>query len=618
MEMLAEEKNNEKEINTPDLDSKNSSLPRIIDNNMYAPYIKALKNISNIYLDDFGNLCCSNNNGEKVIISNFVARPVLEMIKNNGLSEERVVRIEGVLNGGRQLPPIDVSATEFLSMNWIAKRWGIQPQISSGINYRNLFKMAIQSMTYNVEQRKIFTHLGWIKLENGRWTYLNASGCIGAENIDVEIENSLENYSLPSYSNEKHLAVKTSLSLLDIAPKNITIPLLAFVYLTPLLEAFRIVGIEPNFVVWLCGVTGTRKTSLAKVFLAHFGNFKSPIATFKDTTSNLEKKAFLAKDSLLLIDDYHPTSNKYESVEMEKTAQKILRMYGDRIGRGRLTPNMEFQRDYPPRSNALITGEDLPKGQSSMARLLALELSNDQVDLKKLTYFQENSHLLAESMVGYILWLSPKIDKLTQRLPDEFQRLRIKYQDVKMHGRLGEIAAWLHIALILMLEYMKKEQVISQKNAEEMIVEFESVIKNLIDNQAKLVAKEQPSEIFTKVISELIVSGKVCVRDLNLSCKNDITEHSNMDSIGWKDEKFYYLLPKTVYSIINKFLAKQGEVIPVKERTLWKHLEEAGIICVETEGGGRVHRCVKKTIQCESNKYRTRVLCVYRSAIDKE
>lgn len=56
--------------------------------------------------------------------------------------------------------------------------------------------------------------------------------------------------------------------------------------------------------------------------------------------------------------------------KMESTAERILRMWGDRIGRRRLNSKIELQKTYYPRGMVLVTGEDLPSGQSSNARLV--------------------------------------------------------------------------------------------------------------------------------------------------------------------------------------------------------------------------------------------------------
>ena len=69
----------------------------------------------------------------------------------------------------------------------------------------------------------------------------------------------------------------------------------------------------------------------------------------------------------------------------------------------------------------LVTGEDLPQGQSSVARFLGAEIKPGDVDLKILTQIQNDGLLLSEAMVGYIQWLIPQMDDLPDMLLEKFQ-----------------------------------------------------------------------------------------------------------------------------------------------------------------------------------------------------
>ncbi|MED1876732.1 bifunctional DNA primase/polymerase [Brevibacillus borstelensis] len=594
---------------------------------IYVPYVQALEQVPDYDIDEYGNLCGYDRKGNPYVISNFVARPTMEVIRDDGVSEERTFRIEGVLTGGRPLPPVDVPAAEFAGMNWVLNHWGITASIRAGMGKKDLCRDAIQNMASDVVQHRIFTHLGWRQLDSGQWVYLHAGGCIGADHVSVEIEKMLERYTLPPASKDLSLCAKASLALLGIAPKDVTVPLLALVYLSPLVEVFKQAGLEPNFLLWLYGGTGSRKTSLSLVFLSHFGRFisKSPPASFKDTANALERRAFSTKDTLLLIDDYHPEASKYESQKMEQIAQKILRMYGDRIARGRLKSTTEFQKEYPPRGMALVTGEDLPTGQSSVARFLGVELLKDQVDIEKLTKAQNRGSLLAQSMTGYIQWLIPQMVQLPVQVAEEFAQLRNRFQEGAAHGRLGEAAAWLYIGYRMMLAYMQGLGLFVEETAQEMLGECERILTMLVHKQGKAVEQEQPAKQFVKALAELFATATVRVDPLKPACRTDLVLQAG-EKIGWYDDQFYYLLPEATYNVVSRFLNQRGEVISVKERTLWKHLDEAKMIHTEIGSDGRVQRCPKKNIPRKSglsgmkqaHEYRPRLLHLRRSVLEKE
>lgn len=390
-----------------------------------------------------------------------------------------------------------VSAAEFKRMGWVAEAWGIGPSIKPGFGAQDLCRDAIQNMGVDVEEHYIYTHMGWRKLPDGSWCFLHADGSIGADSIAVELERSLEKYRLDKAVEDLRKAAQASLKLLMVAPLEVTIPLLALVYLCALCEALREAGIEPTFVLWLFGGTCTRKTSLS-----HFGNFgtKSPPASFKDTANALERKAFATKDTLLLIDDFHPEASSYESQKMAQTAQRVLRMFGDRIGRGRLTASIQFQKELPPRGMALVTGEDLPSGESSVARFLGVELLQGAIDLKALAKAQKESPLLSESMRGYIEWLLPQMNELPEKLHAEFLDRRGEFQEKAAYGRSGEAAAWLYISFSMMLKYMQYADACTDEIAEALLADAEKVFAHLIGDQNALVAQERPADIFMEVL----------------------------------------------------------------------------------------------------------------------
>lgn len=587
---------------------------------IYLPYLKALETVSEYDIDEGGHLCGYDRKGNPFAVANFLARPTMEVIRDDGVSEDRTFRIEGVLHGGRPLSPVDISAADFPGMNWPIKHWGIGASIRAGMGNKEKCRDAIQNMAVDLVQHRIFTHLGWRKLGDDRWVYLHAGGCIGAENITVEVERVLKRYRMPGSVSDRKKAASASLGLLDLAPREITIALNALVYLAPLVEPFKQAGLEPNFLVWLFGGTGTRKTSLGMVYLSHFCGMvgKSPPASFKDTANALERRGFATKDTLLLVDDYHPEFSKYEDQKMTHIAQRLLRMYGDRVPRGRLKSTIEFQKEYPPRGMALVTGEDIPQGQSSVARFMGLEILQGDVDLNLLTEAQNNAHIFGEAMVGYIQWLLPQMNTLPQQLAEKFQAKRVEFQQDTDHGRLGEAVTWLYLAYEMMLEYMLYAKACSGEEAKELLAEAEIALVALVQKQGKLVNQEKPAEIFMRVLQELFATGKVRVDPL----KPVVTHNENFatgDKIGWRDDKIYYLMPEATYNAVTKFLYGRGEIFPVKDRTLWKHLDEAQLILTEVDKNGNLQRCPKKTIPTrdkgQKQNQRPRLLHLYSSSL---
>src|SRR5690606_18512514 len=75
-----------------------------------------------------------------------------------------------------------------------------------------------------------------------------------------------------------------------------------------------------------------------------------------------------------------------------QSAQAAIRAFANRTGRARLRSDAsEMVRTYP-RGMLLATGEESPGLQSTLARLLTIELSRTDIDKAKLTVLQGQAH----------------------------------------------------------------------------------------------------------------------------------------------------------------------------------------------------------------------------------
>src|SRR2546428_12444075 len=110
-----------------------------------------------------------------------------------------------------------------------------------------------------------------------------------ADALEVELPAELRRYRLPPETQDPAGAMAASLALLDVAPRRVTIPLWAEVFLAPLSELLR-----PDFCHWLLAGTGRMKSTLAALFMAHYGEFDRVTLpeNWSSTENRLEKHAF--------------------------------------------------------------------------------------------------------------------------------------------------------------------------------------------------------------------------------------------------------------------------------------------------------------------------------------
>ncbi len=171
-----------------------------------------------------------------------------------------------------------------------------------------------------------------------------------------------------------------------------------------------------DFAIWLHGLTGSKKSSVAEIAQAFFGSFADHHfpSNWSDSVNDCEMKSHQAKDGVFTVDDFKPSVSRAETDKLHAMAERLIRNTGNQAGRGRRDSDMRARAAPFSRSMMLITGEDLPRGQSLLGRLLILEMSRPDVDTPLLKHLQNKAKAgtFAGLMSAYLQWLAPRMDKL--------------------------------------------------------------------------------------------------------------------------------------------------------------------------------------------------------------
>lgn len=542
-----------------------------------------------------GVLSKENDKGN-LELSNFLPIPISEVQYDNGEEIERSFQITALKqHDGEliQLPPVTIKAADLPSMNWVAEHWGFRANIYPPQNSRkDYLRYIIFELGQHIASSKtVYTHTGWRQI-NGEWCFLFHGGVIGNQQAAVELGSRLERYQLrPSRPVTMEESVETVMKLFRLAKPEIMYPLVGLAFLSPLNEFLRQSGHEPTFLVYLLGRTQSRKSTLAALILSFFGNFtaSSLPSSFKDTDNAVEKKNHALKDVLTVIDDYHPVSSKKEKQQMDKLAQSLSRGYGDRTGRDRMKADTSFRQGYPPRGNAIITGEDFPEiGQSGAARNFIVEVRPNDIPANELlTDLQEKAAegVLVAFMSGYISWLSMQVDILPQRLHESFlmHRDRAFIDRVQGLGRTGDILAWLQIGMEYFIDYLRYLNMMDDELTEQMKEKSWKVLCRQGINQLDRAAEEKPTEQFLTTLRELIENKTLLVQrypaEVELGCDR------KGELVGYEEEGVYYLFPKLVYQCVSTFFRQQDLRFPLSQNQLQRMLGEEGISLIEQSGG---------------------------------
>ena len=290
--------------------------------------------------------------GDEVLepLCNFAATITEEVAIDDGSGElQRAFTLAGVLPDGTPLPPATVRAADFASMNWPVASWGLRAIVNAGLGAKDHLRVAIQELSQgSAVRRTIYRHTGWRKVGDG-WVYLHAGGAIGSEgNIDsvaVDLSGHLAHYHLPKPPTGELLiqAVREPGSA-GAGPTRVTTPLLGAAYRAPLGRT--------DCSMFVVGPTGAGKSELSALNMQHFGAEMDRLnlpGNWSSTANALEALAFLAKDALLVLDDFKPGGSKGEIDQWHSKADRVLRAQGNASARQRCRSDGTPAVERPPR-----------------------------------------------------------------------------------------------------------------------------------------------------------------------------------------------------------------------------------------------------------------------------
>ncbi|MBO6302245.1 MAG: DUF927 domain-containing protein [Ruminiclostridium sp.] len=547
-------------------------------------------------------------------VSDFLPVPVEDILYDNGIDQTRSYLIKGLKwKGGnvRILPVARIKATDAGSMNWVADNWGFSANIFSPSNAN---KDVLRSVMTAIGQRfakrtTVYSHTGWRKIK-GEWCYLHGNGAVGAESVKVQLENGLSGYGLPDKKYNTISLSNAVLQLFRVADESIMIPLLAVSFLSPLNEFLKQSGHEPSFILYLLGRTQSRKSTVAALALSFFGNFTASTlpASFRDTVNALERKGFILKDTLTVIDDFHPCSSFKERRSMEQKMQALSRMYGNRSGRDRMASDVELRGSMPPKGNVIVTGEDVAAiGQSGTARNFYIELQANSVPVSD--YLTDTQQFAADGyyaafMKLYIEWLTGMTDSLPSKLKEMFNEYRRKIIDEHLSGlgRTGDIVAWLMIGSTFFADFMVETHSFTEQECAGFKAMSWNILTDLARAQIEKSEEDVPTKIFTDTVHELFIGEKIYAENILQP-----VEFPRGEKVGYFDEQFYYFLPNKIYAEVNKACAARNEFFPLTSQRLLKQLA-AENISVSSKG--------KNTLQKRIGSINAKFLCIPRAIID--
>jgi hypothetical protein len=510
-------------------------------------------------------------------LTNFTARIVAELLIDDGVEIRREFEIEAIVNG--TTTRFSLPAEQFDSMTWVIPTLGAQAVVCAGYGTKDLAREGIQILSGNVPVATVYSHLGWRTIA-GQRVYLHAGGAIGANagaalagevaqrptananaqdelpgagspgplprdnvefsSIRVRVPEALGAYLLPAPPKGSALreAVQDSLLFLQLRPAHIILLIYATIWRS-------VLGLA-EFSILLTGLTGELKTTLACLALQHFGpsldRYHLP-ASWTSTANFLSSLAFLAKDTLLLIDDWVLHGSQADVDRANREADRVLRGQGNRSGRGRCRPDGTPKEAKPPRGLILVTGEAVPSGASLNARFLNVEVKKGELfnaaNLSLLKELQANAARgqFAAAMSGFLAWLAPQYEAQWAATREQVERLAEVFRGDCRHPRAAMIAGELLAGLEVFMEFAKAIGAIKQEGFDRLWVQLHEAVRVVLKANNEQQFAEDPVERFLELLAAVLLSGRG-----HIAVADGSPPPTDPEAWGWRKQPAF--LPK--------------------------------------------------------------------------
>ncbi|SDA31369.1 protein of unknown function [Ruminococcus sp. YE71] len=522
-----------------------------------------------------------------VKLADFVPVLKAEITHDDGVEQRKLFRIAATHKTGQVLPEQTISADEMQSMKWLLQRWGQYGAVVPKQNVLAKVCHAIMQTKQAVRNETVYSQTGWRKL-NGEWVFLMPHL---DSKFTVELQGKLNSYRFTRSCDKSDLIYLSAMLDNSFAPPSVLLPLLSVTFLSPLNHFLKTAGCEPKFVTALIGKTGSRKSTLAALFLSFFGRFTAsdlPMS-FHDTANSILSNNYYLKDVLTCIDDFHP-SGMFHEQEMRTIAQNISRYYGDRIGRARLNSKAELQASRPPTGNAIITAEYVPEiSVSGSARYFNIELNENDVKLSELSEYQRlaEQNVLSEMMMLYVEWLKHKYlsdeNEFTKMLSEKFLQYRSEFIEqltaakIKFHNRTPDMLSHLKIGMEFLLTFLHDHEQLTEQEVSSHTKSFVMILLQSCSLNAEIIVNENPTTRFCEKLKSLLDSGRCYVETRGLE-----SQSRQKKCIGLQDSDHYYLFADAAHSEVRKLCSEQGEHFTISKNELLRQLRSEGLLLSRT------------------------------------
>lgn len=488
---------------------------------------------------------------------------------------------------GLHLPPkiIRLEAKKLRSSTWIDD---LGPKyICEKCGTENL-KVLIQAMAQYAPVKDEYAYSGWVT--DGNDTYILSGHQLCGDTWDAV---------------KAKIPCLHTLEMLDVVPHTLTIPLLAAALLS--LVQSRMMALSDYFKGVCCIVAPTQsfKTTLAALFF-DIMNGREANVNFEATMAAIVRTVGNNRDSTVIVDDFKPGATKAEANEMVRKLSTIIRMASDNSGGIQKAGTRNETVSNAAHGLVVVTAEQVHLHvQSTLARLLILEMNRKSVDVGKLTYFQDHHDIYRNFIEDYIEYIATEgvgryCDRLAQRFLQERNTLRneLLIKNVPVDNRTSDMCTWLWISFSEFLAYAQEVEAITQEALENLSKEAQIVFLSLMEQQAERVAELNPVKQFFRGLQVLLDTKEATLGELQARNSGYAVADSKA-AIGFSKKGCVYLKNGVALQAVVSYYRQNGKEFTVSESALRKALADSGYL-IPYDKKSYIHRLYTnhETYQC--------------------
>lgn len=381
---------------------------------------------------------------------------------------------------------------------------------------------------------------------------------------------------------EPKAACEYAFTMLGVAERRITIPLLAVTLLSLVQSKMIQIGEFFKGVFCLAGQSQSGKTELVKLFF-DIERGRSTDTNFDSTPMAIIRIIGNKRDAVVTIDDYKPTAIKSAGNAQMLILDRIIRMCGDdsngyqKAGQGNSTMANVAQ------CIVAITAEEVRiKVQSTLARLLIVEMNRQSLNWNALTLCKESHDVYKTFIVNYILYISAQgahsyCDSLTKRFLHERNTLRNKLlaKGIKADNRTSDQCTWLYISFDVFLNYALEFKAIDQEKFKSYMEESLEIFLNLMEDQAERINELDDVIRFFRGLRYLLDAKEARIERLQARNSSYASEGSK-SAIGFSKAGFIYLKNDIAFQAVVSYCRKFAKDFVISETMLRKVLTDSG------------------------------------------